>query len=207
MSVEGFVLAGAMSRRFGRPKALLELAGEPLARRAVRLLRLVASEVCVVSSHPEWFEGWGVATLVDPEPGGGPLGGIWSALRNTAAERALVVPCDMPLLTARFLEALLARAPAGDAAVAADETGRWIPVLACLRVAACRPAVEQLWSAGERRAVSLFRGAGLQVVTLGPQDAGCQPCTLWDVDTPQDFRRVKEQLRLRSQAGPSAFSR
>ncbi|MCG5440355.1 NTP transferase domain-containing protein, partial [Micromonospora foliorum] len=34
----GLLLAAGAGRRFGRPKALVELDGEPLVRRAIRLL-------------------------------------------------------------------------------------------------------------------------------------------------------------------------
>ncbi|MFD0787187.1 NTP transferase domain-containing protein, partial [Micromonospora azadirachtae] len=37
-TVAGLLLAAGGGRRFGRPKALVELDGEPLVRRALRLL-------------------------------------------------------------------------------------------------------------------------------------------------------------------------
>lgn len=54
----------------------------------------------------------GIADL--PAPGLGPLGGITAALDHAAARgfaTVLTLPCDMPLLPAALLDALLTRAP------------------------------------------------------------------------------------------------
>jgi molybdopterin-guanine dinucleotide biosynthesis protein A len=100
----GILLAGGSSRRFGSPKELAELEGETLADRAWRLLGEVCDERLSVG-------GEGLA-----DPGTGPVAAIAAGLREATHELAVVIPVDMPLLTADALR-LVARA-CRDAAVA-----------------------------------------------------------------------------------------
>jgi molybdopterin-guanine dinucleotide biosynthesis protein A len=87
----------------GRDKALLELAGEPLALHAVRKLRRVCADVHILSSKPELER---FAPLVrDLQPGCGPMGGLEAALEHSEHEWSLFLPVDMPFLPAAFLAA------------------------------------------------------------------------------------------------------
>ena len=108
------ILAGGRSSRLGRDKALLELGGEPLLARAVRLLRAVVDEVIVVGPAERAAVVPGVRIVPDERPGVGPLGGIASALRATEAPYLLVVATDMPLLNVDLLRYLLSLAPGHD---------------------------------------------------------------------------------------------
>ncbi|XBH12561.1 molybdenum cofactor guanylyltransferase [Edaphobacter paludis] len=101
--VSGYVLAGGRSSRMGQDKALLELAGKPLAQRAVEKLRQVCAEVSVVGNRAE-LEAY--APLVrDLHEGCGPLGGIEAALLQSARPWNLFMAVDMPFLPAGFLSA------------------------------------------------------------------------------------------------------
>jgi molybdopterin-guanine dinucleotide biosynthesis protein A len=106
-SPAGAVLAGGRSSRLGRDKALLEIRGETLLARAVRTLSSVCDEVIVVGPEERRAVVPAVRVVPDERPGIGPLGGIATALRATAAERLLVVATDMPLLNPDLLRYLL----------------------------------------------------------------------------------------------------
>src|SRR5258708_24214760 len=95
--IAGYILAGGMSSRLGRDKALVELAGRPLLLHMQGLLSSVASRVTVVA--PLRYSALGVRMIPDEWPGYGPLGGIATALRHTGLEVSecewnLVLGCD-----------------------------------------------------------------------------------------------------------------
>lgn len=90
----GVLLAGGRSRRFGSPKDLAEYEGETLRARALRLLDEVCDERIVV----------GRGGLDDP--GTGPVAAIAAGLRAASHDVVVVIPVDMPLLTAGGLRAL-----------------------------------------------------------------------------------------------------
>lgn len=101
LDVAGYVLAGGRSTRMGQDKALLQLAGVPLVQHAVRKLRSVVTEVCILSSRPDLAP---FAPLVsDLRENCGPLGGIEAALANTRRQWVLMMPVDTPFFPAALL--------------------------------------------------------------------------------------------------------
>ncbi|HEX7157771.1 MAG TPA: molybdenum cofactor guanylyltransferase [Edaphobacter sp.] len=100
--IGGYVLAGGKSSRMGRDKALLELAGKPLALHAVVKLRRVCEEVSILSNNPELDA---YAPLVpDLHEACGPLGGIEAGLAHSRYDWNLFMPVDMPFLPSAFLD-------------------------------------------------------------------------------------------------------
>jgi molybdopterin-guanine dinucleotide biosynthesis protein A len=106
-----FVLAGGKSLRMGRDKALLEIAGEALIDRTVRLAASVASHVRVVGGADR-LAGRGFEILRDEIPNAGPLAGIATALNATTHDWNLILACDLPYLTRDWLAYLVERATA-----------------------------------------------------------------------------------------------
>jgi len=102
--VTGILLAGGASTRFGSPKELAEFDGETLGDRAWRLLGEACDERIRV----------GPGGLDDP--GTGPVAAIAVGLRAASHEIAVVIPVDMPRLTATAMRELAAACR--DAAVA-----------------------------------------------------------------------------------------
>ena len=108
-----------------------------------------------------------------PEPGLGPLGGIAGALDHAAThgfDTVLTVGCDMPLLPARLLDALLSRAPSycSDAPV----VGHWPAALGAHLLAHI--------AASDRRSVwGWARSIGALPIAA--------PVRLANVNTPQDL--------------------
>lgn len=99
--IGGYVFAGGRSSRMGRDKALLELAGEPLLRHAVRKLRRICMDVRVLSANPEFTE---YAPIVrDIHLNCGPMGGMEAALAHSIFDWNLFMPVDMPFLPSAFL--------------------------------------------------------------------------------------------------------
>lgn len=92
--LSGILLAGGASTRFGSPKALARFEGETLAERAWQLLGVVCEERIAVG-------GDGLR-----DPGTGPVAAIAVGLRAARGEVAVVIPVDMPLLTAAALRQL-----------------------------------------------------------------------------------------------------
>lgn len=118
----GAVLAGGRSSRFGSDKAAAMLGVQTLADHAAAVIAPYAQEVVRVGG------GGGVADR--PGPGLGPLGGIAGALAHARRERfdaVLTIACDMPVVPAGVVAALVRRAP--SYCVDAPVLGLW-PVAA-----------------------------------------------------------------------------
>src|SRR5271154_66573 len=140
----GFILAGGQSARMGRDKAMLEIDGVSMIRRAIDLVRSIGIEAVVVGSPGEFRRQVDSRSIGDEWPGAGPLGGIATALRDSDKQWNLVVACDMPYLTKEWLDFLLARArvAGADAVVPMNVRG-----------------AEPLCAGDDKRAEGVIRGA------------------------------------------------
>jgi molybdenum cofactor guanylyltransferase len=109
------VLVGGASTRFGSPKALARYEGETLAERAHRVLLEAFGEVLVVGKSADGLE-LPFEILDDGSDVRASMIGVAAALRLADAEVVVVLPTDMPLVTADLLRALADAAEGQDAA-------------------------------------------------------------------------------------------
>jgi molybdenum cofactor guanylyltransferase len=188
LPLSGFVLAGGASRRMGRPKALLPFQGETLLERQVRLLRKVSRRAKVVGAV-EFARALEVPAIADRIQGRGPLAGIWTAIGSSSSDYNLVIGCDMPFLTTRFLRWLSRRAlaAAADVTVPQSREGKLNPLCAVYRrraLGAIRKAVDN----GENSVREFFPRVNCLVVTW-PElaRAGFLPRIFDNLNTPADY--------------------
>ena len=109
--VTGVILAGGMSRRLGRNKALELIGGRPLIGRVIDSVGSVADSVLVIVNDDQRALDLqlppAVETAVDEYPDTGSLGGIYTGLVNASTPWILVVACDMPFLNKKLLRHML----------------------------------------------------------------------------------------------------
>ncbi|RDI98133.1 molybdenum cofactor guanylyltransferase [Dyella solisilvae] len=114
----GLLLSGGASQRMRQDKAALAYRGEPQLLRAWRVLQ-AATERAFVSVRDSQREDplrAGLPQIVDSYEAIGPAAGILSAQERHPEAAWLVLACDLPLLDAGTLQALVdARDPAADA--------------------------------------------------------------------------------------------
>ena len=106
----GILLAGGLSRRYGSPKAFAQYNGKYFYEIAYEALATVCQHVIIVTRQ-ELIERFpkDVHIIMDNPlfVGNGPLAGIYSVMEDTNANQYVVLPCDMPLMTAQVLEQLI----------------------------------------------------------------------------------------------------
>ncbi len=129
----GLILAGGASRRFGSDKRRHLVQGRAMIHRVHDAVAAVAAPVWVSVRDPaDRPLGPDVPVVIDAVPGAGPLAGVVAGLQRLEAEWLLVVACDLPLLRADALHALIDAARPGTAAVVArGGDGRPQPLCAC----------------------------------------------------------------------------
>ncbi len=105
--IAGIVLAGGRSSRMGKNKALLEYNGTSLLNHMMVLLQKAGLSELYVSGT---FDG--CKAIPDRQAYEGPacaMYDVWAHLESKAYEAVLYVPVDMPLLSFKALELLLAQ--------------------------------------------------------------------------------------------------
>jgi len=195
----GYILAGGGSRRFGRDKALVEVGGFPMLRRMIGLLQSVAKNVKVVGAREKYAQ-FEKKMVSDGWPGEGPLGGIITALQDSAleAERSewnLIVSCDMPFLTAEWLAFLCQRAAKSGAQVVVPHSMHGPePLCACYRTDAAG-ALRAAFESGVRKVTR-----GLQHVTTEVLDEAdwkrfdSAGRLFWNMNTAADYEEARRIL-------------
>jgi len=175
----GVVLTGGQSRRMGRDKALIDVAGEPLCIRTARVLvEAGASDVVAIGGDGGTIEALGLGWHADQYPGAGPLGGIITALRVMAGDIVVVVATDLVALTPPIIEAIVAGlTPEADVALA--DSGRLEPLCGAWRRRA-EPLLSAAFAAGDRAVHAVL--ADLTVVTVR-----VDPDTLRNANSPSDL--------------------
>ncbi|RUL66508.1 molybdenum cofactor guanylyltransferase [Dyella dinghuensis] len=175
----GVVLAGGLSSRMGRDKAMLPWQGRPLIERQIAVLREAGVETVHVSGERADYRG-----VADPVAHAGPLGGIAGIAAMCDDGELLVIPVDMPRLHSTLLQRLLVAPAAGCVHFA----GHILPMRLRLD-GTCRAVLAELMSAADDRSRSLRalqERVGVLELPLGETDAG----QLIDCNTEETWREV-----------------
>ncbi len=110
-TVCGIILAGGMSRRLGRNKAVEEFNGSPLISHVIDRISLITNETIIVVNNQERASQLplpdSAKVAIDIYPDKGSLGGIFTGLSASESHWGIVVACDMPFLNTQLLEHML----------------------------------------------------------------------------------------------------
>lgn len=186
----GAILAGGRARRLGgHDKASLIVDGQTILSRQLAALGPVASRRLVIASDSSRYADYQVEVVPDIVAGLGPLGGIYTALRAATTPAVLIVACDMPFVTSRFLEHLERRLGSADAVVPRTADGRHVlcAALATRLVDAAGAAL----AAGQRALYDFLHDC--TVVDITPDEVAMFDADgrlLANVNTDQDYQRL-----------------
>jgi molybdopterin-guanine dinucleotide biosynthesis protein A len=183
------ILAGGLAARLGgTAKGLLPIPqGTIIERLLAELASAAIDDVIIVANDPQPYAALGKTTIGDLRPRVGPLGGIEAALSyaGDAYDAVLVLPCDLPNVSATEIRRLLnvfARDPR-RAAVAVTPDGRQHPLCAVAPVTLL-PQVVQSIEAGQYGVGRLWTALAAATVPVA------DPTKLYNINTPQDLNQL-----------------
>ena len=200
-SIRGYVLAGGGSTRFGQDKALVEFNGKPMLLQMCELIHdVVTRDVFVVGATSKYGQ-FGFECVADRWPGEGPLGGIVTAVLETAEKRSgcewnLIVGCDMPFLNEGILVYCADRAKRSKAGVVVPLSPQGLePLCACWRTS----AASQLRSAfadGVRKVSDAMKKLQTEVIDgLEWKRFDTAGRLFWNMNTLADYREAQKVLQ------------
>lgn len=171
--VEVIILAGGLSTRMGRDKATVRLRGRTL----LAWVRAAARET-----------GWPVRVIRrDRVPRCGPMGGVWTALASSRAERLVFLSCDMPFVSPKLISTVAKRK--GRGAFTETEEGAGFPF--ALARAAALPVVAAAIEAKRFSLQSLARTLRASRVRPRPADRA----RLQNLNTPQELTEAAARAK------------
>jgi molybdopterin-guanine dinucleotide biosynthesis protein A len=172
-AVIGVLLVGGASRRFGSPKALARFQGEVLGERAHRVLQQAFGRVLVVGKAADDVD-LPFDVVDDGSEMRAPIVGLVAALRHAETDVIVVMPTDMPLVSAELLRRLADEIEGHDAAV--PPTG---PLPGAYRKSAL-PLLEARLAAGDLALYRALDDLSVRVVEAEEHE-------LRNVNTPADL--------------------
>lgn len=192
----GFVLVGGASRRMGSRKESLQIDGESMLERQIRVLRSVARRVLVVGGATGYLDRFDVSVVPDAVAGRGPLGGIYTALVESRTEFNLVLGCDLPCVSHSLLGCLALRAMAegSDVTVPVSRDGRLQPLCAVFRRSVLY-AVRTRLALGENKLSGFFPRVHCTAIRW-PEffNAGFRANVFNNMNTPEDYEYARRRI-------------
>jgi molybdopterin-guanine dinucleotide biosynthesis protein A len=211
----GVVVCGGASRRMGRDKATIDLAGRTLLERAVAALTPSVDAVLLATGAEPRYAQLGLGCVLDRAPGAGPLAGLEAALAAALAAdsaarapavgaRVAVLAVDMPGVDSALVAALCERAERDDADALLLATESGVEPLCGVYHVRVLPAVRAALDAGERRMTAftahpLADGRRPRIETLDPRALGAAHATL-NVNDPRDLAAARGHLATEARA-------
>jgi molybdopterin-guanine dinucleotide biosynthesis protein A len=102
-NITAVILAGGSSERYGQNKALLEIGGIRLIDLVAGQMKNIFKRVILVTNQKRDYEYLGIPMVEDLIKGLGPIGGIYTGLRNIADKAGFFIACDMPLINRQLV--------------------------------------------------------------------------------------------------------
>jgi len=200
--VEGFILVGGQSSRMGTDKSQLVYGAQTGVEHIAAALRVLTPTVSLVGARrehpgfhniPDTFERWGA------------LGGIHAALGACTSQWAVIVACDLPLVTAvlftRLWQFALQDEDQFDAIVPIQPDERPQPLCAIYQRESCLIAASDLIAQDAHKPRALLARVRTRWVNFGEiSDLPRAQDLFLNVNTPNDYERAT-QILTKSQTG------
>ena len=193
-NITGVILVGGKSRRMGRDKAFLQIAGRTLFERVLAVFRECFDRIVLVGDRAERFAGYGLPVLPDIYPGSA-LGGLYTGLYHSATEHVFVSSCDLPFPNQAVVRHLCSLKSDFDAVVPTLAHG-FEPLFA-LYAKSCLGPMRALLESGNFCAYAYFPQVRVRYVTdeeLARLDRDGK--SFVNVNTPEDFERIRKEGSL-----------
>lgn len=193
----GVVIAGGLSSRMGREKALISLAGKPLLAHVLERFRPQVDCVALnANGDPSRFAAFALEVAPDRHADHpGPLAGLAAALHlalSRGYELVATAPSDAPFLPLDAVARLRAGLEPGVDAVVASGPNGLEPLVGLWRIGAL-DAIESALSEGRRAVHRLLAALPHRVVPF--TSAGDGPDPFANLNTPEELREAERMLQ------------
>lgn len=193
MPVPAIILAAGASRRLGRPKQLVRIAGEALLARTIRVVRQAGADpvLVVLGANRERItkdvELSGVSVVANPDWEQGIARSIRAGVEalqrlRPDSKAAMILVCDQPGLTADHLKLLIARFEQADKP--AIVSSRYAGIAGIPAIFPASQFAKLLALKGDAGARFLLRNPECPMDSVDFADGEA------DIDTPEDLARA-----------------
>lgn len=192
MKVTGIILAGGKSSRMGAEKGLQPVCGKPLISYAIEALNSLCDEI-IISSSSDAYDGFGFKIIADEFPGIGPMGGIYSSLKQSTSAKNLILSCDLPFVTHQLMDYILQQSGKFEVAVPWEGGRHYEPLCGFYN----RMVLEKMKSfieKGNYKLPDLFEEININRLIINEKTVVYQPNLFLNVNTSSDLLKAEFYL-------------
>ena len=184
------ILAGGLATRMGgRPKSELKLAGHTFLEIAESLLEEYSPGYVSVM-NPGSIPVGRFLQVPDYLPEKGPLGGIYSVLRVSIADKLVTLPCDMPFMTKEVIDYIISEYSGEDVLTIEDSSGREFP-LCGIYTTGCLGAVKKMVEEDYLKVRVLREKVHARVLRIPKRFDGSG--WMHNINTPEAYEQCRER--------------
>lgn len=205
MQSSAIILAGGTSTRLGEDKSLVPIANKPLLKHVLHVVNPLVEEKIVVVHTDAQAERLSkvldsdARVVIDEFDQQTPLAGAASGFKEAKNEYALLLACDMPLLSADILAFLFDICADRNAVIPRWPNGFIEPLHAAYRVKPALEAAQQAINEGLLTLRGMIERMRMvrYVSTMVLQQMDPELNSLFNVNTPLDLKRAELVLKKR----------
>jgi molybdopterin-guanine dinucleotide biosynthesis protein A len=184
----GIILSGGKSSRMGLEKGLVDFRGKPLITYAIEALKPIADTLIISANNRlDEYGQYGYEIFQDEIKEVGPIGGLYTVLKNSKTEINLVLSCDMPFVTTELLEYLFRNMQQNDVVVAVRDEVSLEPLCGCYSRNMVN-ALEQQIAAGNYKLRDLFGKVKFKALKIDASLPFYKDNLFYNVNRPEDLK-------------------
>ncbi len=172
-----------------KDKAFLEIDGQTLAERSLKVLDTVFSEVIISSNNPERFACFELPIIQDEIPDQGPLEGLYQGLKAATYDEVFFVACDMPFLKIDLINYLSKWIPEYDVVVPKLRSG--LHPLHAFYHRRCLPTIKKNLETGRLKVIDFYPNCSVKYVEESELEIFSDLMNAFcNVNTPRDWADI-----------------
>lgn len=184
------LLMGGKSNRMGQDKAYLDYCGVPFWKQITDEMQkcgVTYLSVNSTSNIPETNH----SIIFDEYENIGPIGGIYSSLNSIKESIAFFVPCDIPTMTAEFIQAVMDQYEEEyDGVVVESKTGKCYPTIGVYTKKILQQ-IKRMIEHKDYRIMNLIQSCNVKVVS--EQDLQVNSFGLMNLNTPEEYQAKRKE--------------
>jgi molybdopterin-guanine dinucleotide biosynthesis protein A len=168
----------------------LEIEGISIIKRQLEILRPIFDKIIIVTNSPQAYQDLDAALVSDIILGKGPLGGIYSALKQSDTLYNFIVASDMPCLNSLLIRYMSSKISGYDAVV--PESGGRLEPLHAFYAKACLSVIENQLKNDNLKIIDFF--PQVRVKKIGKEELSQfdpKQLSFVNINTLKDYEKVK----------------
>lgn len=176
----------------GANKAFAQVGGRPIIERVIERVRPLVDDLVIVANTPAEYAHLGLPVFTDLIPGKGPLGGLYTAIRQARGDYTLTVSCDQPFLNPALLRFLLDLRHGGYDVIVPLNRESYPQSMHTVYGKGCLEPIRRCLDAGHLKVIGFYADVRVRAV-LGEEIDRFDPQRLsfLNVNTPDDLAEAE----------------